>query len=761
MDILPQSMDIVTIGGGPGGLYFSILMKKAFPKARIRVHERNKADDTFGWGVVFSDETLGGFQEADRETFDKITESFATWTDIDTFVGDAQVRSTGHGFCGLARKRLLEIFHERCRELDVELEFQSEVREEDFPDADLIVAADGIASAVREAHREDFRPTLDWRRCKFCWLGTTKPLEAFTFVFRDSPHGLFQVHAYPFQTGGRPLSTWIVECREEVWQAAGLEGADEEQTVRFVSELFADHLEGYELLTNKSIWRTFPTVRCETWHRGKTVLVGDAAHTAHFSIGSGTKLAMEDAIALVAAFQEHGTQDVPTVLAAYEDSRYVDGLKLQKAAQTSLEWFEESARYTSLDPLQFTFSLMSRSKRITYDNLALRDPVLVERVNEFWHEQQGAPREADGSSPPPMFAPFSLRELQLAGRLVVSPMCQYSAHDGVPGDWHLVHLGSLARGGAALVMAEMTNVTAQGRISLGCTGIWNDEQAAAWKRIVDFVHEHTAAKIGLQLGHAGRKGSCNLPWEGDDPLRGETAWETIGPGSEPFDENWPAPRALGREDMQRLIDDYAAATRRAAEAGFDLVEVHMAHGYLLSSFLSPLSNQRRDDYGGSLSGRLRFPLEVFDAVRAAFPAHRPVAVRISASDWLDDDGGQTLEDSVAIARALRDHGCDLVDVSSAGNSPRSEPVYGRMYQVPFAERIRREAGVPVMAVGGIQGADHVNTILAAGRADLCAIARGHLLDPHMTLRASETYAVRDQAWPRQYLAARRTTPTDR
>ncbi|MEE8467602.1 MAG: FAD-dependent monooxygenase, partial [Planctomycetota bacterium] len=578
-------------------------------------------------------------------------------------------------------------------------------------------------------------------------------LSAFTFIFRTNQHGLFQVHAYPFQRGDETLSTWIVECHEDTWKRAGLEGATEEQTAAYCQELFADHLQGHPLLTNRSTWRTFPTVRCERWSYRNIVLMGDAVHTAHFSIGSGTKLAMESALSLVEAFRTHGTHDVPAALQAYGEDRRIDVIKLQKAAQTSLEWFENSARYVGQHPLQFSFNLLTRSKRITYDNLALRDPKLVERVTQWWAEDQGAPKTSTGRAPRPMFVPFRMRELQLANRVVVSPMCQYSARDGTVGDWHLMHLGARAVGGAGLLMAEMTNVSVEGRITHGCAGIYDDAHIAAWKRVVDFVHDHSGAAIGLQLGHAGRKASCHLPWEGDDPLTDGTAWEAIGPSADAFDEGWPVPRMADREEMERLIACYVEAAGRALTAGFDLIELHMAHGYLLSSFLSPAANHRTDEYGGELNGRMRFPLEVFEAVRAAWPAEKPLAVRISATDWLDE-GGVTAAESVELARALQARGCDLIDVSTAGNTPRSEPLYGRMYQVPFAERIRCEVGIPVMAVGAIQGWDHVNTILAAGRADLCALARPHLLDPHLTLRAAVAYEHVDQEWPRQYLAVK-------
>ncbi len=753
-------MRIACIGGGPAGLYFAILMKKAFPEVELRVYERNKADDTFGWGVVFSDETLGGFERADPESFAEIRHSFATWTDIETHLdtratrgrADAVcVRSTGHGFCGLSRKRLLQILHARARGLGVVLEFEREITDDAaVGPADLVLASDGSNSAVRAKYAAHFRPALEARACKFAWFGTTRPLDAFTFVFRESEHGLFQVHAYPFQRGKEPLSTWIVECREEVWRRAGFDRASEDQTVRALEDLFADHLAGHPLLTNKSVWRSFPVVRCATWRHGNVLLIGDAAHTAHFSIGSGTKLAMEDSIALVDAFREVGIDDVQGALGRYEEARSGEVARTQRAARTSMEWFENSARYLDQHPLQFTFNLMTRSKRITYDNLRLRDPELVRRVTEWFAAENGLARDSTGKAPAPLFAPFRLRELELPNRVVVSPLCQYSAVDGTVGDWHLVHLASRAVGGAGLVISEMTDVSAEGRITHACAGMYADEHERAWKRIVDFVHANTGARIGQQLAHAGRKGSCNLPWEGDDPLRDGRAWTTLAPSAVPFAPGWPAPRAMTRADMEQVKHDFVAATERAERAGFDLVELHLAHGYLLSSFLSPKGNYRDDEYGGSLENRLRFPLEVFDAVRAAWPARKPLAARVSATDWLPAGEGTTIDETVAIARVLKDHGLDLIDVSSGGNTPESQPDYGRMYQVPFAERIRLEVGLPVMAVGAIQSADHVNTVLASGRADLCALARAHLVNPYITLGAAVAYEHFDLPWPKQY-----------
>ena len=748
-------MKIVSIGGGPAGLYFAILMKKAFPGTEIQVVERNRPDDTFGWGVVFSDETLGAFEEADAETFGEITGNFNYWRDIETWYGGTCTVSTGHGFAALSRKKLLQILHHRCRELGVELHFEHQVETLDaFADADLILGADGVNSFVREQLAEHFQPQLDWRKCRFCWLGTDKPLEAFTFIFEENEHGLFQVHAYPFEDG---LSTWIVECREEVWQRAGLHEASEEDTVAFCQDLFAPWLDGHRLLTNRSLWRRFPTVRCATWHHKNVVLLGDAAHTAHFSIGSGTKLAMEDAILLAETFERRGTDDVEGALAAYQEARWVDVLKLQKAAQTSLEWFENSARYVGQPPVQFAFNLMTRSKRITYENLGERDPQLVANTTEWFRQEAGAPLSSTGEAPPPIFTPYTVRGLELGNRVVVSPMCQYSAEDGTPGDWHFVHYGGRAVGGAGLVITEMTDVLPEGRITPGCAGMYKPEHVDAWRRIVDFVHQHSPAKIGIQLAHAGRKGSAHRPWgpTGDEPLTPkEGAWQTEAPSAIPFKPHWPAPKAMDRTDMNRVRDAFVRATQWTEEAGFDWIELHMAHGYLLSSFLSPLSNRRADDYGGSLENRARFPLEVLRAVRAEWP-EKPISVRISASDWMPDGSGFTPDDAVVFTRMLGEAGCDIVDVSSGGNVPDSEIIYGRMYQVPFAEKIRYETDLPVMAVGAILGEDHANTILAAGRADLTLMARPHLRDPYLTLHASEKYGFADHPWPVQYLAGRR------
>ncbi|MBL8912895.1 MAG: FAD-dependent monooxygenase [Archangium sp.] len=757
------------MGGGPAGLTFSLLMKKTFPSIDIEVFEKNKPDDTFGWGVVFSKETLGNLRDADGPMLDAIESRFAYWDDIETYVRGQKTVSTGHGFCGLARKELLELLQKRCVDLGVKLHFGREVSYDEVKSADLVIGCDGVHSPLREKYADVFKPTIDWRKCKFTWLGTTQKLNAFTFHFKESPFGLFQVHAYPFTKDGAQMqpsgarSTFIVECREDVWKKAGLDTKSEAESVAFLEELFKTELAGERLLPNKSIWRTFPTITCERWRHGNLVLMGDAVHTAHFSIGSGTKLAMEDAIALFEAMKANAN-DVNAALTAYEKARKPETIRVQRAAQTSLEWFENAARYVEQPPVQFTFNLMTRSKRITWDNLRTRDPKLVARNDDELATRAKAKRNSDGSAPPPLFAPFQLRGLTLENRVVVSPMCQYSAQDGVPNDWHLVHLGSRALGGAGLVMTEMTDVSPEGRITYGCAGLWNDAQAAGWKRVIDFVKKSSSSAIGVQLAHAGRKASWSLPWEGDTWLRpDQQPWQTLGPsaipyhkvldGREPGKDDCHVPREMDTADLARIKQCFVEAAKRANACGFDFIELHAAHGYLLSTFLSPLTNQRSDGYGGSVEKRMRYPLEVFEAVRVVWPKDKPLGIRVSASDWLGSSG-QTVEDTVLFARELKALGCDVIDVSSAGNVPQSKVEYGRMYQVPFAEAVKVGAQIPVMAVGGILGADHANTIIAAGRADLCAMAREHLSDPFLTHRHAQAERVDTVKWPKQYLTVR-------
>jgi len=742
-------MKIVSIGGGPAGLYFAILAKKADPSHDIRVVERNRPDDTFGFGVVFSDETLGNFAAADPESYAEITRAFAHWTDIDIHYGGTVVTSAGHGFSGMSRKKLLEILQRRATDLGVRIDFETEAKDpSDFPDADLILAADGVNSGIRAKYADRLMPTLDWRRNKFVWLGTTRPHPAFTFHFKPHATGLFRVHAYQYDATN---STFIVECTEGTWKKAGLDVATEAETLEFCEKLFAEELDGHRLVANRSIWRTFPTVRCAKWSFDNVVLMGDAVHTAHFSIGSGTKLAMEDAIALADAVARH--KSVPQALAAYEAERKPQTEAIQRAAQVSLEWFEETERYAGkLAPLDFAMSMLTRSMRITHANLKLRDAKLVADVDAAFAARHGAPAET-----PPMFVPFKLRGLTLANRIVVSPMCQYSAEDGLVDDWHLVHLGSRALGGAGLVMTEMTDVSAEGRITPGCAGLYAPEHVAAWKRTVDFVHKNSPAKIGVQLAHAGRKGSTRKAWEGIDQPLPSGNWPLLSASALPYKQGSQTPKAMDRADMDAVREDFVRATRYALEAGFDLVEVHMAHGYLLASFLSPLTNIRTDEYGGDIDGRMRFPLEVFDAVRAVWPADRPIAVRISAVDW--KEGGNTAQDAVEIAKCLKAHGADIIDVSAGQTVDDGKPVYGRLFQTPFSDRVRFEADVPTMTVGNISSWADCNTILAAGRADLCVLARAHLYDPYWTRHAAYEQGYK-MPWPPQYGSARSFTPRE-
>jgi len=745
---------IVCIGGGPAGLFFALLMKKADPTHQVAVYERNRLDDTFGFGVVFSDATEEALAAADPGVTAAMAARCHRWDDIEIHYKGETITSTGHAFSGLSRRDLLAILAARCREVGVTPCFEREAPDpEQLQDADLVFAADGANSAIRERYREHFRPVTDVRPNRFVWFGTTKPFPAFTFYFKHDQHGLWRVHAYQYDPGH---STFIIEAREETWRAAGMERADEATTIAFCHRLFAEELAGHPLISNRSIWRAFPTIRNERWHHGKIVLAGDAAHTAHFSVGSGTKLAMEDAIALSAALREHA--DVPAALQAYEDARRPAVESLQRAAQASLRWFEDTERYWNLEPIQFAFTLLTRSLRVTHENLRARDPKFVASVDSWFAceaaTRAGAPGRA-ASPPPPMFTPLRLRELKLENRVVVSPMCQYSATDGFPDDWHLVHLGSRAMGGAGLVFAEMTDVSAEARISPGCTGLYKPEHATAWKRIVEFVHRETPAKIAIQLGHAGRKASTRLSWEGDAEPLPEGNWPIVAPSPIPYFPHSQTPRELTRADMDAILADYVRATGYAVAAGFDLLEIHMAHGYLLASFISPLTNRRSDEYGGSLANRMRFPLEVFDAVRAAWPAGRPMSVRISAVDWAP--GGHEPADAVEVARLLHAHGCDVVDVSAGQTVPDQRPVYGRLFQTPFADRIRHEVGIATMAVGNISSYADVNTILAAGRADLCLLARAHLWDPYWTRHAAYELGW-PLRWPDPYESLNRYRP---
>ncbi len=742
-------MRVVCIGGGPAGLFFSILLKKARPGVDVTVYERNRPDDTFGWGVVFSDQTLGNIEAADEPTYRAIEDAFVHWDAIDVNLRGRRLRASGQGFAGLGRMRLLEILQARAVDLGVELRFQNDVTDEDaFADADALVIADGANSIVRRKHAEAFGTTIDLRACRYVWLGTHHTFDAFTFAFEPTEWGWFTLHAYRFDAN---TSTAIVECRDEAWRAAGLDAAGPDETIAFCENLFGKYLGGHGLMCNArhlaNPWLRFPHISNATWSLGKRVLLGDAAHTAHFSIGSGTKLALEDAISL--AREMARDQPLSAAYEAYEAERRVEVLRLQNAARNSLEWFENVGRYAALEPEQFAYSLLTRSQRIGHENLRLRDRDYVEGVERWFDANRGS---GAGRRVPPMFAPFSLRELRLENRVVVSPMAMYSCADGLPDDFYLVHLGARAQGGAGLVFTEMTAPSPDARISPGCAGLYKAEHAAAWARIVEFVHARTHAKIALQLGHAGPKGSTQLGWEqADEPLP-EGNWPLVAPSPVAFGPNNQLPAELTRDGMETIKAQFVRAAEIGAVCGFDMLELHCAHGYLFSSFITPLTNRRTDEYGGPLENRLRYPLEVFAALRAVWPQHLPMSVRISATDWVP--GGIEPADAVEVAHAFRAAGADLIDVSAGQTSRAARPVYGRMFQTPFSDRIRNEVGIATMAVGNIFEPDHVNGIIAAGRADLCAIARPHLADPYWTLHAAAALGYDGIEWPKQYLPGR-------
>ncbi|WP_425404952.1 bifunctional salicylyl-CoA 5-hydroxylase/oxidoreductase [Hwanghaeella sp.] len=750
-------MKIACIGGGPAGLYFGISMKLRDPSHEIVVVERNRPYDTFGWGVVFSDQTMENLRHNDAKTADAILAEFAHWDDIDIHFKGECVTSTGHGFAGIGRKRMLNILQDRAQELGIELVFEAEVDGLDaYKDYDLIVASDGINSKIRSANPEAYQPDIDVRPNKFIWLGTKKKYEAFTFIFEKTEHGWIWVHAYKFDAD---TSTFIVECTEETWRGLGLDKADTDQSIAICEEIFKDYLDGNPLMSNArhlrgSAWLNFPRINCGTYHHGNVVLMGDAAHTAHFSIGSGTKLALEDAIVLADLL--HSEDSMEAAFKQYQEARRLEVLKLQSAARNSMEWFEELERYTHFEPPQFAYSLLTRSQRVSHENLRLRDEKWLTDVERWFAGKSTTDAMKDTAAndvPPPMFTPFRLRDMELQNRIVVSPMATYSATDGVPNDFHMVHLGARAQGGAGLLFTEMTCVSPEGRITPGCPGMYSDEQEAAWKRIVTFAHQWTGAKIAMQLGHSGPKGSTKIGWEGMDQPLDDGNWELLAPSPIPWSENNQTPREMTEADMDAVEAAFVAATERAARCGFDMVELHAAHGYLLSAFLTPLTNKRTDAYGGSLENRLRFPLRVFSAMRATWPEDKPMSVRISANDWVGDQG-ITPDDAVEIARAFKLAGADIIDVSAGQTSIKAKPVYGRMFQTPFSDRIRNEAGIATMAVGNIFEVDHVNSILAAGRADLCCLARPHLADPYWTLHAAAEQGYQGAPWPNQYLPGR-------
>ena len=746
-------MKIVCLGGGPSGLYFAISMKLRHPDYDIEVYERHKAGDTFGWGVVFSDQTLENLQENDPKSAHDIANNFAHWDDIDVHFKDEVITTGGHGFVGIGRKRLLQILQDRAKELGITQVFEYEVEVDDiatrFKDADLIIASDGINSKVRTHYQEHFDVDIERRANKFVWLGTHKVFDAFTFIFKETEHGWVWAHAYRYD---KETSTFIVECSEDTWAAIGFDDMSQDENSHYLEELFADHLDGHSLMSNAkhlrgSAWLNFNRVICNTWHYKNIVLLGDAAHTAHFSIGSGTKLGFEDAICLATVLDDKSlsTEDA---LEQYKDVRNLEVLKIQNAARNSTEWFETLDRYLPFDAMQFTYSLLTRSQRVSHENLRLRDPKWLEQA-ERWFATRAAQQEPEGKTPPPMFTPFTLRDMTLENRVVVSPMCMYSATDGVVNDFHLVHYGARAMGGAGLVYTEMTDVSADARITPGCAGLWNDDHTAAWKRITDYVHQNSSAKMCVQLGHAGPKGSTKLLWDGMDQPLDDGSWPIMSASATPYSKANETPHAMTRADMDRVKADFVAATKRAHDAGFDMVEFHAAHGYLMSAFITPLLNRREDDYGGTLENRLKYPLEVFSAMRAIWPDNKPMSVRISASDW-GGDNGITADDAAEIAAAFSQAGADIIDVSAGQTSADARPVYGRMFQTPFADKIRNEKGIATMAVGNIFEADHVNSIIMAGRADLCALARPHLMDPNWTIRAAAELGWHGLDVPKQY-----------
>lgn len=757
-------MRIVCIGGGPAGLYFGLLMKKLHPQHDIRVIERNRPYDTFGWGVVFSDATMASMQQWDRESADEIQQAFNHWDDIEVLFKGTRQRTSGHGFVGIGRKKLLNILQRRCEQLGVELVFETDVNSDnDFPDADLVIASDGFNSKIRNRYPEVFEPDLVTRPNRYIWLGTNKLFDAFTFDFRKTDHGWFQAHIYKFDEN---TSTFIVETTENAYEAHGLGEMSQQESIDFCQNLFSEVLEGAELMTNArhlrgSAWLNFNRLICGKWSHfngnSHVVLMGDAAHTAHFAIGSGTKLAIDDAIELANRFNiaGHGKESIAQVLQTYEEIRRVDVARIQNAARNAMEWFEVvGERYAdTLPPEQFMYSMLTRSQRISHENLRLRDRTWLEGYEHWFARQAGLEVRENERCLPPMFTPWTLRGTTLSNRIVVSPMAMYSAHgDGLINDFHMVHLGARALGGAGLVFAEMTCVSPDARITPGCLGLWNEEQAAAWKRYVDFVHANSTAKVGIQLGHAGRKGATKLAWEGIDQPLEDGAWPLLSASAIPYLPHGQLPKAMDRADMDRVKDDFIRAAHHAAETGADWLELHCAHGYLLSSFLSPLTNLRDDEYGGSHENRARYPLEIFRAIRNVWPQDRPISVRLSCHDWAE--GGNTPDDAVIFARMFQEAGADLIDCSSGQVTKAEKPVYGRLFQTPFSDRIRNEVGIPTIAVGAISEADHANSIISAGRADLCAVARPHLADAAWVLHEAAKIGLKSVPWPKQYQSAK-------
>lgn len=748
-------MKVMCLGGGPAGLYFAISMKLRDPSHDITVLERNKANDTFGWGVVLSDDALERMQKNDPISTQTIRDHFAYWDDIAVEHNGVRTVSGGHGFAGIGRKQMLIDLQARATELGVNMVFETEFKTagEYRKDYDLVVATDGINSRVRAEYKDIFEPDIDTRLCKFIWLGTHQKFDdAFTFIFEKTDHGWMWAHVYQFDDN---TATFIVECLQDTWDAWGFADMTKEEIVETCRQVFAKYLGGHDLMSNaahlrgSAVWMNFPRVICGKWYHENVVLMGDAAATGHFSIGSGTRLAFDSAIAL--ADYLHSEPTLEQAFSRYQDERRLEVLRLQSAARNSLEWFEEVERYLTQDPVQFTYNLLTRSQRISHENLRLRDPKWVHTAERWFQTMAGVPEDAVVRAP--MFAPFQLRDMALKNRIVVSPMAQYKAKDGCPNDWHFVHYAERAKGGAGLVYTEMTCVSASGRITPGCPGLYAPEHEIAWRRLVNFIHTETDAKVCAQIGHSGRKGSTQLGWHKMDAPLDHGNWDLISASAIPWSVDNATPREMTRDDMDAVKAQFVASTRMAARCGFDMIELHAAHGYLISSFISPVSNVRTDAYGGSLENRMRYPIEVFAAMRAAWPLDRPLSVRISATDWVGQDG-VTPEEAVEIARLFRDAGADIIDVSAGQTSVDARPQYGRMFQTPFSNRIRNDLNMPTMAVGNIYETDHVNSILLAGRADLVCLARPHLSDPYWTLHAGVELGDQDIQWPLPYLAGR-------
>jgi anthraniloyl-CoA monooxygenase len=734
-------MKIAVIGGGPGGLYFSILTKKAMPNCQIDVYERNKPDDSFGFGVVFSDETLGEFLKRDMQSYELIRSKFAYWDDIIVARDGQEVSIAGNGFCGCSRKTLLKLLHQRCLEEGVNLHFEQNIDNVSaYQDADIILASDGIASGIRTQYETEFGTNITLKKNRFVWLGSTKPLDAFTYFFRTTAHGTIVAHTYQYEEG---MSTWIFECSDETWQKHGFEVTNEEDTIAKISKLFAAELDGHPLISNKSHWRQFPHVTNKNWYHNNIVLLGDAKATAHYSIGSGTKLAMDCAIGLSDAVIANPT-NVQAAFEQYNKTRRNTVEMIQYAALVSLDWFENMDRNIQHTFYQFAFGCMTRSKKVTYENLRLRDKSFTDKVLTEFNS-----RTSNAVETPAAFTPFKLRDLELSNRIVMAPMGQYCAENGNVTDWHLVHYGSRATGGVGLIITEMTAVSETGRITLGCAGIYTEEQQVKWKSITDFIHKNTQTKIGIQLGHSGRKGAIKKPWEGsNEPI--DNPWELLSASPIAFNSKMAIPREMTLADMDSITFQFVQATKNAEAAGFDMIELQAHHGFLLASFLSPLTNIRKDEFGGSIENRLKFPLSVFQEMRKVFPKNKPMSVRISASDWAAN--GISEEDIIYIAKAFKEAGADIINVSTGNTVEYQKPQIGRMWQTPFADAVRNTVHIPTITTGYIQDIDQINTIILNGRADLVALGRPLLADANFVRNAQAYEQFEATDIPKQYKA---------